>query len=153
MKTLLSLFIFALSLTATAQVKFTTTDLKDVQAFADSVTTAIGHPLTLAVKGENADTNGRYIFEYFASSDVEKKEPLLLSFRVYDTGYSFDSATGTFNDLFPVWKKYFNKLAQSEHITGPNVTDYQSDAITIGDKRFTFKYWGTFWKITTNRAN
>jgi hypothetical protein len=153
MKTLLSLFIFALSLTATAQVKVTTTDLKDVQAFADSVTTAINHPLTLAMKGENADTNGRYVFEYFAPSDVERKEPLQLSFRVYETGYSFDSATGTFNDLFPVWKRYFNKVAKAENITGSNVTDYQSDTITIGDKRYTFKYWGTFWKIISNRIN
>jgi hypothetical protein len=153
MKTLLSLFIIALSLTATAQttLKFTTGNTADVRQFADSMAMSAKHAYKFS---KVVETSGYYVMKYNSVADSTAM-PLIVAFSVENKGanadmqtagtpqYTFARAFGRFLDLFPFWQRYFNPQAVAEKIT-----EADSDNGTANNAQYRLYRQSTFWAIS-----
>lgn len=78
------------------------------------------------------------IFLYKTDSDSEKE--IQIVYNVFDGRYYFTHMTGEFDDLFPVWKQYFQQDANAETLKDhPKVIHYKTSQPTQANFRDAYR--------------
>ncbi|MEL3904419.1 MAG: hypothetical protein P1P63_04840 [Treponemataceae bacterium] len=121
------LTLFLTSLTATAQLQFSTTDVRQVRQLADSITAYAKRVYDFKSEGVSKRDRNYYTVNYTNAADPD--EPFGVAFRIKMVGsnqaleiegtpqYTFALVYGRFLDLFPFWKRFIDPNASAGPIT------------------------------------
>lgn len=122
-KLLLLSFIFSF-LFAKAQYKPLYNISKDSARLMADQMIASGTSKFPLLQNWESKANNAVVFLYKVNKDSEKEIQII--FYVFDGRYYFTHMTGEFEDLFPVWKQYFQPDATTALKDHPKVIHYKT---------------------------